>query len=60
MLRVHASRLSSCSLYSPGIRFGSTRKPHAIWVKEKKSKLVLIGIHDHSLSTSDVSVPSID
>lgn len=36
------------------------RPMHAIWVKEKKSKLVLIGIHDHSLSTSDVSVPSID
>lgn len=61
MLRVYASTLRSYSLYSPGMKYRSSRKAHTVyWVKEKKSKFVLIGICDHSLKTSDVSVPSID
>lgn len=48
-------------LHSAGIKYRSPESPHTTcWVREKKSKLVLIGIRGCSLSASGVSVPSID
>lgn len=60
-LRVHASSLRRCSWHGPEIKCRSTESPPTTyWVREKKTKLGLIGIHGCPLSTSDVSIPSTD